>query len=419
MFSLLGSLWILRGKYWAGSRLKRSVLLSAFLLKVGAGCLYGLVYFNVYKTGDIVHYFQDSKVIYSALPQEPLHFLQMTFGYSPDGQVPDHLLYLDDQMRLNWRTQEYLSVRINSLLNLLSFGHFYGNIALLCIVSMIGLNWLHLSLCQAFPRHSAALALAVFFLPSTLFWCSAVHKDAITLFSLGAIIYGISALVRVPGFSDLFKVLLGMLLMWNSRSYLVLILLPNLFLYVYGLRHSGRHMLRFTLFNLLLLILLIPLGRGIPALDILGRLAFEQEFLLELKGNTHLDMRPIGDSLWSLLSNFPMALDHVWLKPFTHPPQNLFQGIAAIFGFLQMLLLLLLLSRWRFRRNYDPLLSFCLFFSLAMLLVVGLTVPALGAIVRYKSAVLPLVFAVALVGNDPRRWPAWLPSPNKLLKNEF
>ena len=410
----------MKGRFWQRSRLKRGVLVSAFLFKVLAGCLYGVFYFNVYHTGDIVHYFQDSRVIYSALPENPGHFLQLTFGYSPSGEVPEHLSYLYDQMWLSWRTQEYFSVRVNSVFNLLSFGHFYGNIALLCIVSMMGLVWLHEALSEAFPQHSGSLVIAVFFMPSTLFWCSAIHKDAVTLFSLGALLYSILMLIRQPQLRHVLLVAAGTFFLWNSRSYMVMILLPNLFVYTYGLRHEGPHFLRFFAMNAGLLLAVIALEYFVPQIDLLGKLAFEQEFLLALKGNTHLPMRPIGDTLGSLLSNIPMALDHVWLKTFTNPPVNGFQILAAISGASQVAFILWLGFGWRFRHYNTPMLAFCIFFSFAVLLVVGLTVPALGAIVRYKSSMLPLVFAAAIAGNNPERLKArflgWALDPSRLLK---
>lgn len=375
----------------------------AFWLKIIAGCLYGWFYFNIYQTGDIVHYFQDAKTIYSALPEHPGHYLQLTFGYSPTGEVPAHLDYLRDAMRLSWRTPEYFSVRVNSLFNLLSFGHFYGNIALICLLSLMGLAQLHWVLGRTFPEHKGVLALAVFFMPSTLFWCSAVHKDALTLLALGMILYAVNRLRERQTLRDVLALASGALLMWNCRSYLLMILLPNLVLYLYGQRHPGHHVWRFFAANIALLVLLIGIKPWLPGLDILGKLAFEQEFLLQLKGNTQLPMRPIGPSGLSLLENLPMALDHIWLRSFTHQPQNTFQWMAAVSGLSQVLVLAYLVSGWRFRRRYPALLAFCLTYSLAVLLVVGWTVPALGAIVRYKSALLPLLFSAALVGNRPER----------------
>ncbi len=418
LYTALGCWWILRGAFWDRSRLQRPVLLTAFLLKVLAGLAYGLVYFGFYQTGDAVHYFQDSRVIFSALPERPDHYLQLTFGYSPSGEVPESLRYLYDDMRLSWRTQEYLSVRINSLLNLLSFGHYYGNTTLLALLALMGLVMLHEAWSEAFPRHAGVLALAIFFLPSTLFWCSAVHKDAVTLFSLGAVLYALRRLAGEARLRHALLLSLGLFLLWNARSYLVMLMMPGLVLYVVCLRNPGRNLWRFAVLHALLLAGLVAVHTWLPEVDLLGKLAFEQEFLLGLQGNTHLPMRPIGDSLGSLLANLPMALDHVWIKPFSHPPGHVLQWVSAVAGLGQLLMVLLLLTGWRLRRNYHPLLGFSLWFSLSVLVVVGLTVPALGAIVRYKSAVMPLVFSCLLVVNHPGRWPAWLPSPKHFIKSD-
>jgi hypothetical protein len=56
------------------------------------------------------------------------------------------------------------------------------------------------------------------------------------------------------------------------------------------------------------------------------------------------------------------------------------------------LLLFLVFLFWRKNgTKLTPLLLFCIFFSLAVLMMIGYTVNVLGAIVRYRSIVLPLL----------------------------
>ena len=410
-YSALGLAWIFKGRFWRRARLRRSFLAAVFLLKTVLGIGYGLTYFEYYQTGDIVHYFQDSKIIYSALPERPGDYLELSFGYSRSGQVPEHLSDLYERMRLSWRTQEYISVRFNALFNLFSFGHYYVNVVFMALLSMIGLVLLYETLSRAFPDRALWLAFAVFLIPSTLFWCSGIHKDGITLLCLCVMIYGTTKLATRRRSRYLLLAALAGLLLWNTRAYILLIVLPNLLLYYACLRRPGRTWLRFASLNAFLVIALSTAHVFIPRLDFLGKLAFEQQFLLDLKGSTHLPMRPIGDDLGTLLSNVPMALDHVLLKPFTHRPTNAFQWVAAITSFLQLagLLLLLVFSRLR-GRSFHPLLAYCFVFGVALYLLIGLTVPSLGAIVRYKSVALPFLFAAAIVITDPARWPLGPPA---------
>jgi hypothetical protein len=64
----------------------------------------------------------------------------------------------------------------------------------------------------------------------------------------------------------------------------------------------------------------------------------------------------------------------------------------------------LLFIFFRKRSEVDqPFVLFCLFFSFSVLLTIGYTVNFLGAIVRYRSLVLPLVVAPMLALTDWQR----------------
>ncbi|MFT7587934.1 MAG: hypothetical protein ACI959_000139 [Limisphaerales bacterium] len=416
-YCILGVLWILRGKIWAKSRIKRQVLAALFLVKVSLGIVYGLAYYEYYQTGDIVHYHKDSELIYSTLPEKPGDYLQLTFGYSRSGEVPPHLSYIYDEMRLSWRTQEYTLVRVNSLFNLFSFGHYYVNVVFMSLISLVGLILLHEAFSSAFPKRSGHLLMSICFIPSTLFWCSGIHKDGITLFALSVLIYAVSVLARKPKSMWVLAAGFAAFLLWNTRAYSLLILLPNLMIYWWCLKKPGKNWLRFFVVNLILLFAFAEIHHFVPRLNFLAKLAFEQEFLLNLKGNTHLAMRPIGNSVWSLASNIPMALDHLFLKPIFHKPDNSFQWIAAVDNAIQLILLIGLLCFTNLKRiSKHPLLPLAFFFSCTLLLLIGISVPSLGAIVRYKSVALPFLFAIALIFSDPKKWPKWLPSGKAFVK---
>jgi hypothetical protein len=47
-----------------------------------------------------------------------------------------------------------------------------------------------------------------------------------------------------------------------------------------------------------------------------------------------------------------------------------------------------------------PFIYFCLFFSLSMLLMIGYTIPIIGAIVRYRSIYLPLLILPLICYTD-------------------
>jgi hypothetical protein len=81
--------------------------------------------------------------------------------------------------------------------------------------------------------------------------------------------------------------------------------------------------------------------------------------------------------------------------------------MAAAVETTALLLLLVLWLAYNIRKLAQPIpfLLFCFFFSASVLLIIGYTVNFLGAIVRYRSIVLPLIFVPVLVQLP---WEQWL-----------
>ena len=416
LYAGLALLWILRGKLWKRFSVNRRTLGMIFAAKVLLGIGYGLVYQHYYQTGDIVHYFQDSKIIYSALPERPDDYLLLTFGYTESGEAPERVEDLYGKMRLSWRTQEYLSVRVNSVLNLFPFGHYYVNVVLLSLISLLSLALLHRTIANLSPDRGRILAVAIFMVPSSLFWCSGIHKDSITLIAMSLVLYGMIGAgkqIRVKGrwplrIQHIVAFFSGCFLLLNSRSYLLVLVLPNVLLYLLSLRIRIHKPALFAGINLLMGLALTQIHLLIPRLNFLAKMQFEQDFLLQLRGNTHLDMQPVGETLSQLLTALPKAFEHVLISPISYPPVHLFQWLSRIDAFLQLGLILLLLF-WILRGfrsiqstpEISGLACFLLIFSLGLMALIGLTVPALGAIVRYKATVLPFLFTALTLWLPP------------------
>jgi hypothetical protein len=109
----------------------------------------------------------------------------------------------------------------------------------------------------------------------------------------------------------------------------------------------------------------------------------------------------------------PHALYITLLGPLLHGRGAL--GLAAALENLALLLALAVLLRhplpWR-RVDADVLLA-VLSFVVLMALVIGWTTPVMGAMVRYRTPLLPFLFVAALLVCDHRkllaRWPKLKP----------
>ena len=129
------------------------------------------------------------------------------------------------------------------------------------------------------------------------------------------------------------------------------------------------------------------------------RMAERQHSFLQLSGNSELPLEILQPSAGSYISVLPQALNHVFLRPYPNELKNPLYWAA----FLEMAVLILIVflyfamnpGNWK-KLITEPYNLFLLFFSISSCILIGYTVPFVGAIVRYRAMyeillLLPLV----------------------------
>jgi hypothetical protein len=108
----------------------------------------------------------------------------------------------------------------------------------------------------------------------------------------------------------------------------------------------------------------------------------------------------------SYVRNFPQAVGHVFLRPYPFERKSfLFQGSAmeTYFCLIFFFLAFFFFQRGAWGHLRNPFVLACLFFSLSNYILIGYTVPFIGAIVRYKSIYEALLLTVAIIITDWHR----------------
>lgn len=104
-------------------------------------------------------------------------------------------------------------------------------------------------------------------------------------------------------------------------------------------------------------------------------------------------------TLLSFLRETPRAIFHVFVRPYPWEGKNPLLLLPALENLLVFLLLVLAIAFYR--KPVSPgLAGFFLSFSLLLLLIMGLTTPILGALVRYRMAAQPFLLAGLLLFID-------------------
>lgn len=400
------------------------VVSLAFLLKLLAGT--GLWYIYTYvhtdrATADIYRYFDDGNILYGALHDHPLDYLRMLTGIRNDEVRFDVNYY---QVMHNWYRQyegnlyndAHTMIRFNAFVRLFSFGHYHVHTVFACAFSVIGLVALYRAFSPLLAGHGPGMVLALFLLPSVVFWASGVIKEALLLFGMGLFLLG--AVRAAGGRWRSMAVLLApfaLVLLFFLKFYVLLSLVPALTAFVWCRRTGDRRpWMKFAITGAGFLLLALNSTLIYPGFNVFEVLWVKQRDFIgmaeaaeagSLVAVPRLDAQPL-----TFLRHAPNALYMTFLAPIVH---GMHGALGLVSAAENIMLLAALALAWRWRRPWAQvdrtLLCLCITYALALALVIGWTTPVIGALVRYRVPLLPFLVIAALCLADPQRipWPAW------------
>lgn len=405
----------------------RSVALL-LVLKVLAGTALWAVYTWSYTDrvhADVFKYFDDSAVMFSALWERPEDFLRMLFSVGNDNAWFDERYYKVmnhwyREYESNLHNDAHTIIRFNAALRLLSFGEFHVHTVFAAFLSLTGMVALYRAFVGLLPGRERLLALAIFLLPSVLFWASGVIKESLLFFGLGLLLWKVLELlngtIRPWG---LLLLAVSTVLLFHLKFYVIASLLPGI-----GLLFLVRMLPRVPVLLLFAVVIGgttlagLNLQHVVPGFNILEAIAVKQRDFIGLSeamqpGSFVMPER-LEPTFRSFLQQGPHALYIALLGPLFHSGPGLF-GLVAAAENAVMLVALLVLLRYRaaWAQVRQDLVLALLAYIVLMALVIGWTTPVMGAVVRYRTPLLPMLFIAALLLMDHRkllaRWPVLKP----------
>lgn len=422
--------WIIqKSRFFKSCSLPKYFLLSVFTIKVLAGIAMAFIYTHYYPIraeADIFKYFDDSKIMYDSLKENPEDFFRMISGmYGGKDYYYMHTYYYEMN---NWYKEyegetfndTHTIIRFNAVARIFSFGIYQVHTIFVCFLVMIGLVFMYKSFENHFTGKKLLLAIALFLLPSVVFWGSGVLKEALLLFAMGIFIYCVFELIKINfkwyifagiGFSFFLLIFL--------KIYALLILLPAIA--AYAINRSRQ--IKFPVISYLIcfvLALVIALNFTLlkENFDVLRILATKQQDFInharELNSNSLIDISPLEPTLISFMRNSPIALFNTFTRPYIFESGNPLMILAGIENLgMALLLILAVYRRDRISPENKNLFYFLIFYAMIMFILIGLVAPVTGAMVRYKIPALGMMAAAfILTGN----WKKLLNNHPKLIK---
>ena len=397
----------------------------AFLLKAFCGLVIYLIYTYYYPVrmeADTFKYFDDSKYLYNALWEHPLDYFKMLFGINCEN---DYFLkhYYSDMY--NWYrsydngllNDNRLVIRLNAFVRLFSFGNYHVHSLFFNFLTFIG-SYSLARLFLVFSESKWKTYLVVFLIPSFVFWSAGILKESILIFALGSFTWNVYKLISSSHkISTYLWILFLIPILFVMKFYVFVALIPAIL--AWWISQKTKRTISIHLVTIVAC-LLVALGIGtiFPTYNFLVIMAAKQGDFINLanflKVNSSIYMDYLEPNLWSFIKASPKAFINTLTRPWPtelkgilfYPP--LFENLFIIF---------ILFIGWFYRKKVNPqqwrFIVFCLTFSILLFVIIGLTTPIIGAIVRYKIPAIPFLIFVALLFLDDSKL------PQKLRSNKF
>jgi hypothetical protein len=373
-------------------------IILLFALKIIAGIAYAGFYSQpaYYSTSDTWNFFNASKTETDWLLRDPVGFFKdlVTYGYEKSGNI-----FTNNNSYWNDLKNNFI-IKLLAVCNVFTFKNYFADLVFFNFIFFFGPVALYRVQQKLYQTRKSLAVICIFLIPSFLFWCSGIHKDGIIFTCLGLIIFHFHKHLelRKLNFKSIAVSLLCLVALFALRNFLVFLLLPALLVWFLVDRFPAKAK-QITIAIYTICVLLFFLSKKIdPKIDLPNYIIEKQEEFKQLSGNSEIAIPPLENHFLSFIRFIPSAIDIAFFRP--HVTE--FHNISYIPASVEVILLWSIFIFSIFRKSKQKTkeqtsyIYFCLCFSISFLFVCGYTIPFSGAIVRYRSIILPLVLSTTL-----------------------
>ncbi|MCX6181108.1 MAG: hypothetical protein NT150_04170 [Bacteroidetes bacterium] len=401
--------------------LKRKTVLIIYLLHVAAGVALSLIYTIIYpqrNLADTFKYFDDSVHIYNLLWESPADFVRMITGYHCDNI---HLKPVYDKM-YNWYVlkTKYLyndnrtMIRINAVMMIFSGGFYYVHILFFCMMSLLGKLFIFKAFQNLFQDKKNLLFIAIFLIPSVLFWSAGILKEGFLFLLMGLFICGFERWSDQPkSLKYLSLILLTLFGLFFVKFYVAIALLPGLFS-VFWIKQKAyrKPFLKTTIVHLSFVAAAVAFHIISPFHSFLNGLQWQKRSFYGLAESMNsgsvVHTMELHDNFLSFFSNVPEGLFNAFFRPFIWDALHPFSPVvmASALENILFLAVFILTIIW-FKKPDSKNAAYIFFFAsftLILFTLSGVVTPIIGTLVRYKMPALPFMLMMCFLLWDKSRY---------------
>ena len=382
------------------------------MVRVFGAIALGLIYFFYYSGGDTTNYFQTSSAYAKLIFTDLNDFWTGWFG----GYKGNYFSFNDFTGYPIYSARDshsFFVVRL--LIPIVTFGcHTYFSTAVLVAFITYGGMWkLYQTFLQEFPDLKKEFAIACLFIPSCVFWGSGLMKDSFTLSAVGWFTFAFYHffIKKQRKISFLIYLLIASFIIVAIKPYIFFALLPGSILW---LSNNTVKKINHGFVRIIATPLILSLGgiAGFLALDNMGdnlgqykidqvldkAVVTQKDMKADYYGGKTYDIGEFDASIAGIASKAPIAIFSGIFRPAIWDVKNAVMLVSSLENTYLLILTIFLLLKLKIigffvliRKN--PMLLFCMLFSLFFAFSVGLTVANFGSLVRLRIPELPFFVA--------------------------
>jgi hypothetical protein len=382
--------------------------------KVAGGIALFFIYSKHYgnrETADVFKFFDDAKTIHSIIHENREAGMKILFGFTDESTAKYETYMCSWQRMMNDSliNENRLIIRLNALFLFFSFGNYFIHVLIFSFLSFLGSWFLILALSEYLSGRNARIFLLVLLLPSVTLWTSGLLKESLLNFAVGLVIW--EYLKNPKRLLALFAIILGSFILLFTRTIIGLIFLLSFISFLLASKQIANQkiLLRYSSVFAVVLLIAVALSQFHERFDYFKIIAQKQELLYReashYKASSLVDVPRVSEQPQSLIFNLPLGFAYGLIQPTPFQADGnkliLLSGIENMFVLMFMFFLLTQMRKPEGKRAQ----IFWLLISAAVIYLsfIGLLIPVLGNLVRYKAICVTLIFAGVLLvqrGNE-------------------
>ncbi len=360
-----------------------------FIIKISAGCFYGYFFLHISQSDhDTWLYHNEALKQYALLKTDTLHFFLNDIvpkGYKSNPWTS--VFNSNDSFAKD--LEIVLLLKLLALFDLLSGGRYYVNVIFYNAIVFCGSYYLFKALRNKYPDKRKLWLLVIFCFPPLIFWTSGIRKDGLCFAIVCGLIYQIYASFEIKSsLKNIIFSLILLCLLFLFRNYTALSFVPVLIAYPLSVKNKKYNLLIFVMVIAFcaigfFLTTFLPESFNLPL-----KMAERQQTFLNLSGKSYLHTNSLTGNISSYIKVFFQALNHVFIRPYLNEAKGLlyiFSFCEVVFFFLLILGMIIKPSTELRKKINDPFILSLIIIAFLNYIIIGYTVPFLGAIVRYKA----------------------------------